>query len=321
MKLRFTLTLACFLAVFATGIASAETVWLDELNLATATQSWGDPHKNQSVEGHTLTIGGEKFVRGFGTHSVGELNINLAEAAKSFSASVGVDDEVNGNSAASVEFVVRGDGKVLWQSGVMRAGNAAKNFTVDLTGVKSLVLEVTDADDGESYDHADWADAKFETVAGSLSTVGAPTLPVVTPYILTPPVPATPRINGANVFGVRPGSPFMFTIPATGDRPMTFSADNLPRGLKLDPKTGHITGTLKTKGEFIVTFHAKNSLGGAGEKIPHRVRRHHRPDAADGLEQLELLCRRGFGGNGEERSRCDGQEWPHQSRLDLHQRG
>lgn len=87
------------------------------------------------------------------------------------------------------------------------------------------------------------------------------------PYILTPPAPASPRINGANVFGVRPGSPFLFTIAATGDRPMTFSADKLPRGLKLDSKTGRITGVLKTKGEFIVTLHAKNSLGTADKKF------------------------------------------------------
>ena len=79
--------------------------------------------------------------------------------------------------------------------------------------------------------------------------------------ILTPAAPATPRINGANVFGVRPGSPFLFTIPATGDRPMKFSAKHLPRGLKLDSETGRITGTLKAKGEFTVTLHAKNSLG------------------------------------------------------------
>ena len=47
-------------------------------------------------------------------------------------------------------------------------------------------------------------------------------------YILTPPAPPTPRINGPDVFGVRPGSPVLYTIPATGDRPMTFSAKNLP---------------------------------------------------------------------------------------------
>ena len=85
--------------------------------------------------------------------------------------------------------------------------------------------------------------------------------------VLTPPAPATPRINGANVFGVRPGSPFLFTIPATGDRPMKFSAKHLPRGLKLDAGTGRITGTLKNKGEFMVTLGAKNSLGAAEKKF------------------------------------------------------
>src|ERR1700729_891439 len=90
---------------------------------------------------------------------------------------------------------------------------------------------------------------------------------VVAPYILTPPAPATPRINGANVFGVRPGSPFLFTIAATGDRPMTFSADHLPRGLKPDAQNRHITGTLKNQGEHPVTFHAKNALGTAEKKF------------------------------------------------------
>ena len=71
------------------------------------------------------------------------------------------------------------------------------------------------------------------------------------PYILTPPAPAMPRINGADIFGVRPGSPFLYTIPATGERPMKFSAGKLPRGLKLDSVTGRITGTLKKKGEFM----------------------------------------------------------------------
>ena len=38
-------------------------------------------------------------------------------------------------------------------------------------------------------------------------------------YILTPKAAPTPRINGARVFGVRPGSEFLFTIAATGNPP------------------------------------------------------------------------------------------------------
>jgi alpha-galactosidase len=85
--------------------------------------------------------------------------------------------------------------------------------------------------------------------------------------ILTPPAPATPRINGPGVFGVRPNAPFLYTIPATGDRPMDFSADNLPTGLSLNPLTGKITGALDSMGEFFVTLHAKNSKGQALKKF------------------------------------------------------
>jgi alpha-galactosidase len=81
------------------------------------------------------------------------------------------------------------------------------------------------------------------------------------PPSLTPPSPPTPLIHGAKVFGAHPGSPFLFTIAATGDRPMTFSADNLPSSLALDSDTGQITGTTPSAGDYIVTFHAKNSLG------------------------------------------------------------
>jgi alpha-galactosidase len=102
-----------------------------------------------------------------------------------------------------------------------------------------------------------------DTNAPVASVTNAP----VAPYILTPPAPAAPRINGADIFGVRRGSPFLFTIAATGDRPMKFSADNLPRGLKLDSATGRITGALKKKGEFIVTLRAENSRSAADKKF------------------------------------------------------
>ena len=46
--------------------------------------------------------------------------------------------------------------------------------------------------------------------------------------ILTPPSAPTPRINGPKIFGVRPGSPFFYSVPVTGDRPMDFIADQQP---------------------------------------------------------------------------------------------
>jgi alpha-galactosidase len=86
------------------------------------------------------------------------------------------------------------------------------------------------------------------------------------PYILTPAAPATPRINGPGVFGVRPNSPFLYSIPATGQRPMTFAVEGLPSGLTLDP-AGRISGKLAGTGEHMVTLRARNALGESERKF------------------------------------------------------
>ena len=83
------------------------------------------------------------------------------------------------------------------------------------------------------------------------------------PYILTPLPASAPKINGAKVFGVRPNSPFLFKIPATGKKPLQYSVENLPEGLKVNPATGVITGSLKNKGDLKMTFVVKNSVGTA----------------------------------------------------------
>jgi alpha-galactosidase len=82
-------------------------------------------------------------------------------------------------------------------------------------------------------------------------------------YILTPIEKETPRINGSSVFGVRPGSPFLYTIPAAGKRPMKFRASELPKGLQVNEKSGVISGEIvDTKaGEYQITLSAENELG------------------------------------------------------------
>ena len=79
--------------------------------------------------------------------------------------------------------------------------------------------------------------------------------------LLTPPAPATPRINGPRVLGVHPGRPFLYRIPATGERPMLFTAKNLPSGLRLDVATGIITGMPTATGKTTVTLTAQNAKG------------------------------------------------------------
>jgi len=66
-----------------------------------------------------------------------------------------VDDAAQGN--ASLGFRVVGDGKRLFDSGVMYTNTPAKTVSLDLRGIKTLLLQVNDAGDGIGYDHADWA--------------------------------------------------------------------------------------------------------------------------------------------------------------------
>jgi alpha-galactosidase len=85
--------------------------------------------------------------------------------------------------------------------------------------------------------------------------------------ILTPRPGPEPRINGTKIFGVRPGSPFLFTIPATGKKPLKYEVLNLPAGLKCDPVTGQIKGTLNKPGEYLTTFRVTNEHGSAAREF------------------------------------------------------
>ena len=86
-------------------------------------------------------------------------------------------------------------------------------------------------------------------------------VPDYSSYILTPPAPETPRINGPRIYGARPKADFLYRIPATGVRPITFSAKGLPRGLKLDKNTGIISGKAARRGSYDVTLTASNAIG------------------------------------------------------------
>jgi alpha-galactosidase len=57
-----------------------------------------------------------------------------------------------------------------------------------------------------------------------------------------PDAPATPRFNGAPLFGVRPGSPVIYRFPVSGDRPMKFTATGLPEGVSLSEADGVLSG-------------------------------------------------------------------------------
>lgn len=82
-----------------------------------------------------------------------------------------------------------------------------------------------------------------------------------TAEILTPAAAPSPRINGARVYGQRPGKPFLYKVPVSGDRPVSITADGLPKGLKIDAGTGIISGSVKKAGTYRVRLKATNASG------------------------------------------------------------
>ena len=94
---------------------------------------------------------------------------------------------------------------------------------------------------------------------------------VCTPYILTPPAPATPRYNGPLVFGVRPGSPVIFRLAFSGEKPMTYKVEGLPEGVVLDPEKGVLSGSVKEEGDYPLVFTATNAKGSTSASFTLKV--------------------------------------------------
>jgi len=135
---------------------------LPDLNLIEI--GYGRPTKDKAVSDQPLQMGGEKFEHGLGVHAPCTAMLLLDGKTEKFHAVVGVSD-LKGEPG-SVEFIVTGDGKTLFRSGVMKGGiNAAgdkpKAIDLNLSGVKRLKLEVTEGGDNNYSDHANWADAIF----------------------------------------------------------------------------------------------------------------------------------------------------------------
>ncbi len=254
------------LLAFSIGssFGQSKSVWLDDLTIQSFSEGIPSVQAKKSGGGDSIRLAGKYFERGIGVHSMSVLSFLLNGKAEQFSATVGADDKANKNMY--VQFFVLGDQKILFESGPMKVGDAPKKVTVNLSGIQRMGLLVTVSMEDEGYGktYSDWADAKLvmsgENRPQNIPNNGAK-------YILTPTSTKTPRINSTKIFGVTPGNPFLYTIVATGERPMQFSAGPLPKGLRLDPKTGILTGKINQAGIYLTTLRAKNALGNATKQL------------------------------------------------------
>ena len=254
-------------AVCAAGtLVADQKVWLDELPLDGMICGWGQVHAKRSVDGNPLRIGDQTFARGVGTHAESVAIYDMAGKALAFDADVGADAEVfPSGSVSSIRFRVIADGRTVAETKVLKGKREAIHLHADLTGAKTVELVVTDGGDGDTYDHADWANAFFTMQDGARPSpykIGKEQL-----GILTPKAGPAPRINGAKVFGVRPGRPIVWRLPVTGDRPMTLTAEGLPQGVTFDAAKGILAGSVAKAGTYRITFKAANAKGSASRVL------------------------------------------------------
>lgn len=77
---------------------------------------------------------------------------------------------VSNQNASSVIFKVYVDGELKAQTDVMKSNSPKERLIVDVRNSKKVKLVVEEADNGDTWDHADWADAKFRTFSKFDST-------------------------------------------------------------------------------------------------------------------------------------------------------
>lgn len=199
--------------------AQEKTVNVSDLRLIGVKQEILQPLSNQSMTGDRLRIAGKRFEKGISVHAPFSANIYTGNKATKFSGFVGIDDAANRHlqpgtldsfartdglktffytdensqerkiygvgynrnsiEPGSAEFLIYGDGKQIWTSGIMHQGDKAKKIDLDISQIKVLALKVTDAGDGISGDVADFGNLQIETGdPGSVSFVSAGFRPV-----------------------------------------------------------------------------------------------------------------------------------------------
>jgi hypothetical protein len=126
----------------------------------------GQYKKDISQNNTTLSIDGEQFTKGLGSHSYFKITYNLpANIYKRFKTFVGIDDSITSSNCIShdgVVFKVYGNdlANPLFISSVLNADSPVQYIDLQIGSQSSLTLEVEQVGN-INCDHANWADAKL----------------------------------------------------------------------------------------------------------------------------------------------------------------
>ncbi|MGB0409121.1 MAG: NPCBM/NEW2 domain-containing protein [Opitutales bacterium] len=139
---------------------ASRTAYLSDLEADFVNQTHGNLMLDRSASGRALTLNGIVYEKGLGAHAHSDVEYWLGGAYTRFIATVGADDGCGG----SVVFKLVCDGEVRFESPLMTRGSEPLPVDVPIAGVDRLQLMVEDGGNGIGCDHANWVNAKIESL-------------------------------------------------------------------------------------------------------------------------------------------------------------
>ncbi|MGA2174080.1 MAG: NPCBM/NEW2 domain-containing protein [Verrucomicrobiota bacterium] len=144
-------------APFALAAVQGDSAFLSDAAWTDAKVGWGQVARNyfwfdqRIQEGVFLTLGDRFYDKGLYAHSPARYVFPVDGKWKTFTATIGLRD--GANIQGSAIFTVRGDGRELYRSRLLRVGEQ-EDVKIDISQVKELEL-LTDG--GEGHNHSSWA--------------------------------------------------------------------------------------------------------------------------------------------------------------------
>jgi|GEM_PF-1187117 len=157
------------------GSGSTGAVSLHTLTPTNSSSEWSGyasaRFDHKSIDGNTMQVSGVQYFQGIGTHADSRMVFNLSGGGyTTFYGKVGRDDEADNDSdMGKVQFIIKADGGILWESGVHGNTTGAESFSVNVSGKSTLELLVNQYSDGIYFDHANWMDIYLSGGGGPCS--------------------------------------------------------------------------------------------------------------------------------------------------------
>ena len=186
--------------------------YLTSAMISSSSNGSGSVMINTTSAGQGIVISGLDYSQGLGVVANSSIVVPLNGAYSSFESTIGIDGY--SNTGAAVIFSVSGDGRLLYQSPVVRfSSSTAIPIEVNVSGIQQLTLTVTAAPGStSSQDHAVWGAARLASTANFGST---------TPYSLDWQVKNSQgqilsNVTGDSyIFGEYPDGKYTLTLTVT----------------------------------------------------------------------------------------------------------